>query len=267
MGFLGYMLMKQLKDTVDPTEPSTAADATKNEQAFAELIQFLDERSLTLVMRDAKNNGKEALKILRSHYRGKGKQRIICLYTELTSLVKKPSESVIDYIIRAENASTALTEAGETVSDGLLVAMVMKGLPPQFKSFVAVVTQSDKTWSFKDLKTGLRDYEDTEKARAEGSDNSVMRLKYPDGGGGGNRPGAGGGIQEVSCFKCGERGHKANKCSKKGKKWCIPCKASSHNTNQCRKTNKNTVASARANETDEFHSFHFKTDDQDSKNK
>ena len=38
------------------------------------------------------------------------------------------------------------------MSDGLLVAMVLKGLPPQFKSFVAVITQSDKNWTFRELK-------------------------------------------------------------------------------------------------------------------
>ena len=36
----------------------------KNAEAFAELIQFLDERSLALVMRDARDKGREAFKIL-----------------------------------------------------------------------------------------------------------------------------------------------------------------------------------------------------------
>ena len=50
-------------------------------------------------MRDAKDKGREAFQILRTHYRGKDKQRIITLYTELTSLVKSSSESLTDYII------------------------------------------------------------------------------------------------------------------------------------------------------------------------
>ena len=159
--FLGYMLLKNLDETADPNS-TVEADAVKNKQVYAELIQFLDKRSLSLIMRDAKDKGREALDLLRGHFRGKGKQRIISLYTELTSLVKRQSESVTDYLLRAENASTALNDAGETVSDGLLVAMVLKGLPSHFKSFVAVITQSDKTWTFKELKSSLRDYEDTE---------------------------------------------------------------------------------------------------------
>ena len=89
------MKLKKLKVTINPST-TEAANAEKNEEAFAELIQFLDDRSLSLVMRDAKDKGREAMQILRDHYRGKGKQRIICLYTELTSLEKRKSEHIID---------------------------------------------------------------------------------------------------------------------------------------------------------------------------
>ena len=41
-------------------------------------------------------------------------------------------ESITDYIIRTENISNALKEAGEFISDGLLIAMVLKGLPQNF---------------------------------------------------------------------------------------------------------------------------------------
>ena len=67
--FLGYMLMKGLKDTINATE-STTVDASKNEQAYGELIQWLDERSMSLVVRVAKDKGREALIILRNYYRG-----------------------------------------------------------------------------------------------------------------------------------------------------------------------------------------------------
>ena len=60
----------------------------KNIDAFAQLIQCLDDRSLSLVMRDAKDDGKKALQILRNHYMGKSKPRVLALYTELTSLLR-----------------------------------------------------------------------------------------------------------------------------------------------------------------------------------
>ena len=252
---LGYMLMKGLKDTIDPKPGPdgqvSPADDTKNEQAYAELILWLDEKSLSLVVRDARDNGREALKLLRAHYRGKGKQRVIRLYTELTSLLMKQNESVTDYILRAENAATGLREAGEDISDGLLVAMVLKGLPPPFQSFVAVVTQSDRDWSFKDLKSNLRDYEDTEKARSAGNNlNPIMRCQMRGGMRGGKKGGKSRDTSKLTCHSCGELGHISPKCPNKTK-------------NKNPKPGQGGAAgggSAKQAASDEFHTFHFKAD-------
>ena len=79
-------------------------------------------------MREASDNRREALRILRDHYAGKGKPRIISLYTELTSLRKEQNEGVTDSIVRTEATVTALRNSGKTLSDGLIIAMVLKGL-------------------------------------------------------------------------------------------------------------------------------------------
>ena len=76
-------------------------------------------------MREASDNGREALGILRDHYAGKGKPRIISLYTELTSLRKEQNEGVTDYIIRTEATVMEVRNAGETLSYGLIIAMVL----------------------------------------------------------------------------------------------------------------------------------------------
>ena len=81
---------------------------------------------------------------------------MISLYTELTSLVKSEHETVTDYVIRAETAATALRSAGETVTDSLLIAMVLKGLPEEYKPFVVVVTQRDKKQTFSEFKVMLQ---------------------------------------------------------------------------------------------------------------
>jgi len=108
---------------------------------------------------------------------GSGKPRIISLYTELTSLIKHPNKSVTDYVIRAETASAALNSVDENVSDSLLIAMVLKGLPESFKPFVIVVTQSDKQQTFTEFKAALRSFEETEQARSRISE-SVMKVEH-----------------------------------------------------------------------------------------
>lgn len=67
---LGYLHLLGLRDTVlkEPnSEAEVAADGKKNADAYAELIQFLDDKSLSLIMRDAPDNGRRALEILRDY--------------------------------------------------------------------------------------------------------------------------------------------------------------------------------------------------------
>ncbi|GFR82275.1 CCHC-type zinc finger, nucleic acid binding protein a [Elysia marginata] len=148
--FLAYLRIQKLHNILD--EGNDDVDSDKNADLYAERIQVLDDRSLSLVMHEAPNDGRKAFKILREHYKPKGKPRIIALYTELTTLNKTQGESITDYIIRAETAASSLRDADETVSDGLLVAMVIKGLPAEFKPFIAVITQSPTPMSFHEFK-------------------------------------------------------------------------------------------------------------------
>ena len=207
---MGYLRIKKLKKVVCPEDINSLPtdDATNNELAFAEICQFLDETSLSLVMRDARDDGRKALKIIREHYAGRSKPRIITLYTELTSLAKKPNESVTDYILRAERAATSLKDAGETISDSLLVSMCLKGLPEEFKPLIVIITQKDPAYTFEQFKKALRNYEENERSRSNqfvkssGKTNDRI-LKNKDGG-------------TIRCFKCRMEGHKANVCPKRG---------------------------------------------------
>ena len=100
------MRLRKLSDTIDPRSDDArgelmAADEANNADAFAELIQCLDDRSLSLIMREARDDGRKALGILREHYLGRSKPIIIGLYHELCSL-NMNNETTTDYIFRAE---------------------------------------------------------------------------------------------------------------------------------------------------------------------
>ena len=137
-------------------------------------------------MRDAANDGRKALGILREHYTGNSKPRIISLYTQLTSLVKQSNETVTEYVIRAETAAAALKDAAESV---------LKGLPEQYKPFVVVVTQREKTHTFTEFKSSLRSFEDTEGARTVAG-YSVMKTTA------GSAHSQRFNASNVACFKC-----------------------------------------------------------------
>ena len=58
---LAYMRLKKLKSTILPGAPDSDPPNEEKNEAFAELVHFLDERSLGLVMHDGKDNERKSL--------------------------------------------------------------------------------------------------------------------------------------------------------------------------------------------------------------
>lgn len=255
---LAHLRLKKLISVLEANEASEVP-AERNAELFAELVQLLDDKSISLVMRDAKDNGREAMKILRDYYLGSSKPRIIALYTELTSLQMSASESVTDYMLRAETSATSLKGAGESISDSLLVAMVLKGLPEEFKAFSTVITQKKEEVKFSDFKCALRSYEENEKCRSVKNENdSVLKV---------NSSPRYNSNSQVKCFACGKLGHKKFQCPSRGSqnkgkppRWCDICKNSTHDTNYCRKQNsaKAVTTTKICNNNEETETYAFK---------
>ena len=78
---------------------------------------------------------------------------------------KGSDESVTNYAIRIKKTEAALTQAGETLSDGPLVAMALKGLPVSYSAFSTVITKKDNDVTFSNYKNALKAYKETEKSR------------------------------------------------------------------------------------------------------
>ena len=129
---------------------------------------------------DAKDDGRKALEILRQHYAGTGKPRIISMYTALSTMIKRPNELLIDYILKAEEKANALKNAGEIINDGMLIAMILKGLPQSYKPFVVFITQSDKAMTFLEFKVAIRNFEENERSSHGNLQNDFDRVMQLD---------------------------------------------------------------------------------------
>ena len=137
--------------------------------------------------------------------------------------------------------------------------MVSKGLPEQYKPFVVVVTQREKTHTFTEFKSSLRSFEDTEGARTVVGDSVI---KTTAGSAHSQRFNA----SNVTCFKCRQTGHFSIRCKNSSKKklWCSLCRKNSHSDVTCRFKNKSKQDSRDkfshvADAVDESeHSFAFK---------
>ena len=75
-----------------------------------------------------------------------------------------------EYISGAERLASNLKAARETISDSLLVVMVMKGLPSTFDSFIVFVTQSVKDYNFTEFKSVIRNFCENVKCRGNHHD-------------------------------------------------------------------------------------------------
>lgn len=112
---------------------------------------------------------------------------------------------VTDYIIRAETMFTSLRAADEHISDGLQIAMVVKGLRDSYKPFVVHITQANDAVTFSEFKTKLRSYESTERygrsdANDEG-DNVMKTCRVTRTRGRGKRMN----LADVKCYACGKK--------------------------------------------------------------
>ena len=201
-------------------------------------MQVFNDTSLSLIIREAEDDGKLAFDILCQHYYGKTKP-------ELTFLKKKPDESITDYFLPAEKSATALKNADETISDSLLVAMCIKGLPAEYSSFSIVITQLDDDISFAEFKSALKSFEETIKTTDETTSEKVMKTD----------------AKTIVCFKCRAARSQTVPVPDEDNKWCSVCRKNNHNTKECRKNKWTNNSAKNATNEEQPHGFAMKVSD------
>ena len=124
-----------------PTDHSDDIDLVeKNAIVFVELIQYLDDKNPVISNKRCTRKLKKSLNNIKVTLFAKTKAESYFPLYRSNILWKLESESITDYIIRTENISKTIKEAGGVVSNKLLIAMVLKGLPSNFKPFTTVIT-------------------------------------------------------------------------------------------------------------------------------
>ena len=103
---------------------------------WCEMVPTLEN---VLYLRPYKGDSPRAWKVLCEKYRSFQWPRLQCLIEKLTSLRKENSETVGEYVTRAEEYQYELKQEGEEVTEKILTSLKMKGLPKEFNTFVTLV--------------------------------------------------------------------------------------------------------------------------------
>ena len=211
-----YTIDKGLYEGIVGDDEEGEHFAENNRRVYAELVKVIDKRSLHLIMHDTANDGRAAFRILKEHYAITEKPRVLSLYDELTTLKMASDEDTTDYLIRAERAATGLRLAGETITDTLIIAMILKGLPEFFKLFIVVHTQLDKYETLSEFKAALNTHANTEAIRSSEQSTAMISKSQESRRGAPNCQKVG----TIQCLSCGKSGHKSKDCHLKSKLQC-----------------------------------------------
>ena len=156
---------------------------------------------------DGYGDGTKARKLLQEKFCKAERPTKVCLVGQLGKLRLGSEEALDDYFVRSQELMTRLSEAGEGITDTLFNALVIKGLPDRPDHFVVQESfQPAKT--FPELRTRLRNYDDSRKARCGERTGhghiamQVMRMKKE--------------VSSKGCYVCGQKNHKARNCKSKG---------------------------------------------------
>ena len=130
--FQGFCFTKKLLNVLNGTDAGTN---DKKYEMWAYLVQCLDSCSILMLRNDCKGDGPKAWQLLWDHFNSNGTPSLMNLLEKFTTLRLEPTESMVDYLTRAEYVSKQLELAGEKVPENMLTSIVLRGSPSEYDNF------------------------------------------------------------------------------------------------------------------------------------
>ena len=155
-----------------------------------ELVQALDKTSV-LFLRPHKGDCTRAWDVLCKGFKSFQRPQLLKLIAQLTSLRKTSSESIVDYLTRADDMQLNLTLVSEGISEKKFVEIILKGQPKEHEKIATLVNYSKDE---KTLEENKRDLINFNNKNVKTKTESVFFNK------------------ERKCFNCQKIGHIAKEC-------------------------------------------------------
>ena len=134
--FLAHIEDKNL--SVESEKVSEANRDTVQRKLYQKITMHLNDATLLMIMAQNNMNDFEIWKYLQKTYGQIPTRQIKVLWQEFLEL-KKNGESIIEFPNKVDNIVFKLQSADEKISYNLKIAIVLKALPKEHDSFIAVI--------------------------------------------------------------------------------------------------------------------------------
>lgn len=199
----------------------TARTIMLNTMTEAQLLKYSHER-----------NAEKLWNLIKLNMAAETEQLKTRSLSELTNLKMKKDENVDDYVNRAEGLKNKCQQLGKNIEEYELKMFILRGLRTEFESNVRIL-ESQANVTINDIRYALKQEEmRKERGREDRGNENVRKVRE------GTR-------NDINCFKCGKRGHYADKC--RARQRCFNCNGTDHIAVECNKQRQFTTTRARGN--------------------
>lgn len=120
------------------------------DQALMTLINVtLSPAALAYVV--GSTTSKEIWDVLEKHYLSNCRTNVVNLKTDLQSIVKKPGESISDYVKRIKELKNKLANVSVVINDEDLLIYALNGLPAEYNAFRTSIYTRPQAISFEEF--------------------------------------------------------------------------------------------------------------------